>query len=68
MFKVKAFMQGVFGYVPLVDVNVRPIGYASPYAILPRFPTLCFQRLMFQGLTLRQLMNHANLEPKGVVF
>lgn len=47
-------MQGVFDYVPLVDVTVLGTGYASPYAILTRFSSPRSRLLVLPCLVLRQ--------------
>ena len=61
-------MQGVFDHLPLVDGDIRLPGYASPYAILPRFSFPRFWLLLRPCLTSQQTMNHANLAHRGIVF
>ncbi len=61
-------MQGVFGPISLVDVNVRAPGYASLYAILPRFSSPCSWLLMHSCFMSRQTTNHVNLAPWEGLF
>ncbi len=56
-------MQGVFGYVPLVDVHAQPIGYAPPYAVLTRVSTSRFQRLMLPMSHVKA--NYESCEPRA---
>jgi hypothetical protein len=60
-------MQGVFYCVSLADVDIWPTGYASPYAILPRFSSSRSQRLILQS-SVMHMMNNANLELRRAIF